>query len=75
MGWNTPFYDNKLKKTQKIWWWITKFFGLILTVFAASLGAPFWFDILNKIISIRSTGKAQKDTPKTEKASASAANP
>lgn len=75
MGWNTPFYDNELTTTQKIWWWITKFFGLILTVFAASLGAPFWFDILNKIISIRSTGKAQKETSKPEKASASASNP
>lgn len=74
MGWKTPFYDNKLKRTQKIWWWITKFFGLILTVFAASLGAPFWFDILNKIISIRSTGKSQKETSKAEKVSASAAS-
>jgi hypothetical protein len=75
MGWNIPFPDNGLSTAQKIWWWITKFFGLILTVFAASLGAPFWFDILNKIISIRSTGKSQKEAPKPEKASPSASNP
>jgi hypothetical protein len=34
----------------------TKVFGLLLTVLALSLGAPFWFDMLNKIINIRSSG-------------------
>jgi hypothetical protein len=31
--------------------------GWLLTTLAISLGAPFWFDILSKIMSIRSTGK------------------
>ena len=31
--------------------------GLALTTLAVSLGAPFWFDTLNKIMSFRSTGK------------------
>ena len=31
--------------------------GLALTGFAVSQGAPFWFDLLNKIIVIRSTVK------------------
>jgi hypothetical protein len=35
----------------------TKFLGLLLTAFAVSQGAPFWFDLLNKIIVIRSTVK------------------
>jgi hypothetical protein len=30
--------------------------GWLLTVIAVSLGAPFWFDLLSKIISIRSSG-------------------
>jgi len=30
--------------------------GWLLTALAASLGAPFWFDILKKIITIRSAG-------------------
>jgi hypothetical protein len=34
-----------------------KFLGLLLTAFAVSQGAPFWFDMLNKIIVIRSTVK------------------
>ena len=41
--------------------------GWILTALAASLGAPFWFDTLNKIMSIRSAGKAPEEKPKPPK--------
>jgi hypothetical protein len=41
--------------------------GWILTALAASLGAPFWFDVLNKIMSIRSAGKAPEEKPKAPK--------
>lgn len=34
--------------------------GWILTAIAISLGAPFWFDILNKFMVIRSTVKPQE---------------
>jgi hypothetical protein len=40
------------------------FFGWLLTAFAISLGAPFWFDMLNKVINIRSSGKAPGEKPK-----------
>ena len=43
------------------------FWGWILTALAASLGAPFWFDMLNKVISIRSAGKAPEEKPKKPK--------
>src|SRR5262249_8199616 len=36
------------------WDWLSKVLGLLLTAGAASLGAPFWFDMLNKVVSIRS---------------------
>jgi len=36
--------------------WVNKIIGLLLTILATSLGAPFWFDILSKITKIRSTG-------------------
>jgi hypothetical protein len=39
-------------------------FGWVLTAFAISLGAPFWFDMLNKVINIRSSGKAPEEKPK-----------
>ena len=38
--------------------------GWLLTALAATLGAPFWFDTLNRFISIRSAGRAPEDKPK-----------
>ncbi|MFP3646556.1 hypothetical protein [Paraburkholderia sp. SIMBA_054] len=37
--------------------WLMKPLGWLLTAVAITLGAPFWFDILNKIMVIRSTVK------------------
>lgn len=42
---------------SSFWGWVLKIFGLALTATAASLGAPFWFDLLNKFIVVRSTVK------------------
>lgn len=41
-GWNN-FFGPKL--------------GLLITALAATMGAPFWFDLLNKVMVIRSTVK------------------
>jgi uncharacterized protein involved in cysteine biosynthesis len=35
--------------------------GLLLTTFAASLGAPFWFDALNESVNLRGTGKRPEE--------------
>lgn len=40
--------------------WLFKLAGLFLTALAVSQGAPFWFDLLNKFIVIRSTVKPQE---------------
>lgn len=46
--------------------WLTSFFvfqkltGWIITAFALSLGAPFWFDLLNKFMVIRGTVKPRE---------------
>jgi hypothetical protein len=37
--------------------------GWLLTALAISLGAPFWFDLLNKIMVIRSTVKPHEKSP------------
>ena len=37
--------------------WLLKIFGWLLTGMAITLGAPFWFDLLNKFMVIRSTVK------------------
>ena len=38
------------------WLWVQTVFGIVLTALAASLGAPFWFDLLNKFIKLRGSG-------------------
>ena len=35
--------------------------GWLLTALEASLGAPFWFDVLKKIITVRSAGRAPEE--------------
>jgi hypothetical protein len=37
--------------------------GWLITAFAATLGAPFWFDLLNKVMVIRSTVKPHEKSP------------
>lgn len=41
-----------------VWWfyasWVN-FLGCVITTIALSLGAPFWFDLLNKIVKLRSS--------------------
>ena len=39
------------------------FFGWLLTAIAISLGAPFWFDMLNRFMVIRSTVKPHEKSP------------
>jgi hypothetical protein len=47
---------------SKLWfWWGQHWLGFIITSAALSLGAPFWFDLLNKLVSMRSAG--QKPVP------------
>lgn len=42
------------------------FFGWLITALAISLGAPFWFDLLTKLIQLRNAGvKPQKDISNT----------
>ena len=41
--------------------WFSRVLGLLITCLAASLGAPFWFDILNKVANVRSVGKSPNE--------------
>ncbi|MBY5704145.1 hypothetical protein HFO38_15660 [Rhizobium leguminosarum] len=44
------------------WEWAAKPFGLFWTGLALSLGAPFWFDILQKFINFRGAGTKPETT-------------
>ncbi len=50
--------------------WSSAFVGILLTSLAVSLGAPFWFDMLNKVMNIRSSGKSPNETPRSRAAPA-----
>jgi hypothetical protein len=43
--------------------WFLKAIGWLITAMAVSLGAPFWFDLLNKFMVIRSTVKPTEKSP------------
>lgn len=47
IGWNNETTPQSFAD------WLLKFLGIILTGLAASLGAPFWFDILNKLLGLK----------------------
>lgn len=47
--------------------WPTLVLGWLITAFAVSLGAPFWFDLLNKFVNVRASGKAPEEEPKSPK--------
>ena len=43
--------------------WLLKMAGILFTAFAVSLGAPFWFDLLNRFMVVRSTVKPEEKSP------------
>ncbi|MFI5456576.1 MAG: hypothetical protein ACHRXM_14100 [Isosphaerales bacterium] len=36
---------------------VLKVLGLLISILAVSMGAPFWFDVLNKMVNVRLVGK------------------
>jgi hypothetical protein len=36
--------------------WLKKFGGWLITGLAVSMGAPFWFETLNKLVNLRGAG-------------------
>ncbi len=56
LGWEASFGDAPTQFPNDVLGWVQKLIGLLLTVGAIQLGAPFWFDLLSKIVRVRSTG-------------------
>lgn len=42
---------------------LQKIAGLLITAFAVTQGAPFWFDLLNKVTNLRSAGRPPEKSP------------
>lgn len=54
-GWQNHPFDSSFKLLSIVGW--------IATILAICLGAPFWFDILNKIANLRGTGPKPSTNP------------
>jgi len=52
--------------------WPQRILGWFLTIVAVSLGAPFWFDVLNKVMNIRSAGRPPDEAAKAAPATTTA---
>lgn len=52
--------------------WLNKLAGLALTAFAVSLGAPFWFDLLNRFVTIRAGGRSPDEKARARDATKAA---
>lgn len=72
LGWEISLAqqaDNAKAEGQKAWrFYIIKIFGWLVTALAVSLGAPFWFDLLQKVINIRNAGVRPQDAEKKQQA-------
>lgn len=56
IGWSwkpNPPTDANKTSLPNCWDWLTRIMGWLLTALAVSLGAPFWFDFLGKLINVR----------------------
>ena len=58
----------KYPVTEDAWGYTAPFLGWLMTALAATLGAPFWFDVLNKVMVIRSTVKPHEKSPEAASA-------
>lgn len=72
IGWDSGVEGRQwpgLRVWERVFWagWYGQFrihiFGWLLTALAISLGAPFWFDLLNKFIVVRSSVKPKEKSP------------
>jgi hypothetical protein len=59
---NLPLGWNRVPSVggAPISWFMQQFVGLLLTTLAITLGAPFWFDALDKIMTVKTTGSTKK---------------
>jgi hypothetical protein len=67
LGWNWPaspsavfgteWAERNLLSEKPLWGWFLKFIGLALSALAAAQGAPFWFDVLGKLVNLRMSGQ------------------
>jgi len=55
LGWKLKRHDPR-DLPHGLRSWFAKALGLLLTAVALTLGAPFWFDLLSKLVRVRGSG-------------------
>jgi hypothetical protein len=66
IGWTSEAGDPRAITETDPGLWLERLFGWLLTGSAVSLGAPFWFDLLNKFTVVRSTVKPREKSPEQQ---------
>ncbi|MCC6280114.1 MAG: hypothetical protein IT262_05925 [Saprospiraceae bacterium] len=56
LGWNSEEADRNLP------WWLVKLAGLLITAIAVTFGAPFWYDLLKKLLPISVKSEKSPET-------------
>ncbi|MEM8719732.1 MAG: hypothetical protein AAGE84_10545 [Cyanobacteria bacterium P01_G01_bin.39] len=56
--------QNQVKKPRG---WYKVIFGWSISAIAISMGAPFWFDLLDKVMNVRNAAKPLDKSQKTKK--------
>lgn len=64
LGWK--YEEWEAFKNASWYTWLIKLLGMLITTMAISLGAPFWFDLLKKIVNIRNAGNYSRSEPKMD---------
>ena len=71
LGWDD---EDEVKKARALIWPSARYpryvggmklLGLLLTTVALSMGGPFWYDVLNNLVNVSSTGKKPVGTDKS----------
>jgi hypothetical protein len=70
VGWSfNPSDAGYFRSPELSWdyagWVFYKLFGLLVSILAVSMGAPFWFDTLSKFVNLRSAGTPPGETSKS----------
>jgi hypothetical protein len=65
LGWNSHVLDDADGRFNGFMI-IQKIFGLLASILAIMMGAPFWFDLLNKVSNLRGAGKKPAESDGTD---------
>lgn len=64
LGWEQSPIEQFSQASNKLLFILLKLAGWLVTALAISMGAPFWFDLLQKVVNLRNSGTRPQDAEK-----------